>query len=179
MDIADCYGDLFTDGYDDTDEEGNYFWHKYTDEEALNRMKLELDEGRTLYAGLFLNTKCYCIKESKQITLQSDYYLGQTVYTMKDNQIRKARIMRIWLSDGIEEVAPSANALAYEVMHEIESHINTPTHNHIKKVIDKCKVMDESMVYVYFDGHNTGDGLLPLREVFATKEELVERLLSE
>lgn len=109
--------------------------------------------------------------------LSSGFYVGQDVYTLQDGKIRKAKILRIWLSEGSEKFILDASTLAYDIQKEIEQHVNTPTHTFICDKIDKYKAMDESMVYVSYSEKYYGKHLLPLREVFDTKEDLIKHLM--
>lgn len=102
MNIADADGNGYSGGYEVEDENGNYDWHDKTDEELFADMRADLDGGCELYAGYFLDCGMYHIIPNKATTLQSDFYTGQEVYTMRDNKIAKDKILYINLVIGKE-----------------------------------------------------------------------------
>lgn len=182
MDIATEDACGYTTFYDKEveDEDGNvtYVETEKTDEELFNEMKEDLDNGRTLFAGFFLDCHKFDIVPAKATTLQTDFYVGQEVYLLINNKITKTAIKQIWLTEG-KNILRYSDYIAGDICNEFYArcqtvHYNSPTLSYICDKIDSVRAQDESFVSVEYNGLAK---LVKLSEVFATKEELVKHLM--
>lgn len=186
MDIVpdyDCYGYSMIYDKEVIDEFGNGSCEEVekTTDELFEEMKEDMDRGKTLYAGFFLDCRQFSIKPAKKTTLQTDFSVGQEVYLLIDNKIVKTKIKQIWLTEG-ENNLHYSDRIASDICQEFYSrcqiiHHNTSTLNYVRGKIDKVRVQDKSFASVE---HVSGrDKLVELSEIFATKEELVKHLMEE
>lgn len=89
--IIDSDGFSFT--YEEEDEDG---MRDPTDEEVTERVQDALKSKSGVYAAFYLD--CGKVVPDKATTLQSEYYVGDTVYYMDDNKIYKSTIKTIQLA---------------------------------------------------------------------------------
>lgn len=165
-----------------TDEDGDSHYEEYekTDEELFDEMQSDMKYGDKVYAGFFLDSRNYNIKPAAETTLQSNFYVGQEVFTMRDNKITKATISHIWLSKG-EEYYSSTRTMVSDIIREMRNCMTTLSANdatirYIENKIDKVKIMNASMAFVKSAEVNC---LVNLSDIFATKEELINHLMEE
>lgn len=187
MDIADCDGNGYTSGYEDEDG----CWHEKTKEELFNEMKLDLDNKCELYAGFFLDSGMYRIKPAAATTLLSDFYVGQEVYTMDGNKIRKATIEFLSLNnrsmldkDFIKDayLGETAKNLYYTIGFMFEKSMPSyPDYDKlkaIKKAVEK-ELNENYVIIKLSDERYDSARKRTFMEIFATKEELVKHLMEE
>ena len=113
------------------------------------------------------------------ITLQTDFHIGQKVYTIRDNKVTKVVIKHVWLFRGEGSSLRSSKDITIDICSEFYNRCssvaaNFATKDYITKQIEEVRAMDESFAYVS-DGKTSS--LVKLSEVFATKEELVKHLM--
>lgn len=166
------------------DEEGNTKYEEYekSEQELFEEMKSDLENGLNVYAGFFLDYKENSIVPASAINLQSNFYIGQEVYTMKNNKVIKAAIRRLWLTQGGETYFKDTDYLVGDIVREMRNCVTTLSANKatldfIGSRIDNCKAMEENMAYLV--NKKNFYKLVKLSEVFATKEELVKHLMME
>ena len=163
-------------------ENEDYLDERY-DEEIDNNRDATTDEiiedaqeafkaGVKLYATLDVPND-YEVVPRKATNLQSNFYVGQAVYFMKDNKIRKKYIFRIMLN----ETASYSSSSDYT---EIVGENGKITMQH-----EKCNIytLADKRYYNSIDDKNcvAYDHMEVKREgeFFATKEELVKHLMEE
>lgn len=126
-------------GYDYTimreDEEGNEVECEPTEQEIFERVSTALADGGKVYACMTLSPD-WDVQRHANTHLKTNFYVGQKVFTMRDNKIAEKTITRVILEDSKEK--------------------------------ECCKLL------LKYDNAYTKD-----RDVFATKEELVESLMKE
>ena len=87
-------------GYDSTimreDEEGNEVECEPTEQEIFNRVSTALADGEKVYACMTLSPD-WDVQRHANTNLKTNFYVGQTVYLMRDNKIDEDKIIRIYL----------------------------------------------------------------------------------
>ena len=169
--------------YEYQDEEGEWTESDPTEQQVFERIAEDIKDGKTLLAGFWLNADKYNIVPSKQTTMQTDFYVGQEVFTMKGNKVIKARIQRLWLSRGGETYFKNTEYVTSDIVREMRNCVTTLSANkatldYISSRIDACKAMEEDFAYLVNKDKNFYK-LVKLSEVFATKEDLVKHLMDE
>lgn len=172
-----------------TDEDGNTHFEEYdkTEEELFNEMKSDLDDKRTLYAGFFLDSREYSIKEAKATTLQSDFYVGQKVYFMKDNKITEGEIVFLSL---VKAKEPNKELYVDYKSHDVAERLyyligSNLTCNPKAYWSADNRMEMESAVKAALNENNVllkiGKNMISRNfgEIFATKEELIKHLMEE
>lgn len=163
------------------DGTGNVIEREPTESEKLERILQAFNYGDELYATFLLD--CGEVVPNAATTLQTDFRIGQEVFTMRDNKIIKVKIHRLWLSEG-RDVCRITDVLVADIMREMRNCVTTlsandATINYIKNKIDGVSIKDGSMAYVANVEGNVKFSLVKLSELFATKEELVKHLMEE
>ena len=92
--LVNAQGECFDEDVTDQDEDGIEYDREPTEEEKTNRAIEELKDGCLVYAACWLPNYYELVKQTDTI-LQSDFYVGQEVYFMQDNQIQKAKVVAI------------------------------------------------------------------------------------
>lgn len=179
--ITDKDGNEYTYDIEEEDENGEYFDREPTDKEVFDRIAQDIAHGNTLVAGFWLDTDKVQIVPRANLTLQTDFYIGQKVYTIRDNKVTKVVIKHVWLSRGEDSSLSSSKDITIDICSEFYNRCssvaaNFATKDYITKQIEKVRAMDESFAYVS-DGNTSF--LVKLSEVFATKGELVKHLMGE
>lgn len=169
--------------YEYQDEEGEWTESDPTEQQVFERIAEDIKDGKTLLAGFFLDTDKYNIVPSKQTTMQTDFYVGQEVFTMKGNKVIKARIQRLWLSRGGETYFKNTEYVTSDIVREMRNCVTTLSANkatldYISSRIAACKAMEEDFAYLVNKDNNFYK-LVKLSEMFATKEDLVKHLMEE
>lgn len=165
--ICNADEDYFEDYVIETDDDGVETEREPKDDEVLQRVLKAFDEGQELYATFWLD--CGKVVDSKHTTLQSDFYVGQEVYIMQDNKICTKYIFRIMLGKVVD----------YDSCQD-----------HTK--IDKCEMSHYKGNVYWLASKRYYEGCSRMRctcyermdvckegEFFATKEDLVKRLMEE
>ena len=71
-----------------------------TEQEVFERIAKDIADGNKVYACMMLSQNL-CVMEDTNTTIQSDFYVGQKVYTMRKNKITEGEIRYLSLSRGI------------------------------------------------------------------------------
>ena len=171
----------FDENVEEDDGTGNFTEREPTENEKLERILQAFNNGDELYATFWLD--CGEVVPNAATTLQTDFRIGQEVFTMRDNKITKVKIHRLWLSEG-RDVCRITDMLVADIMREMHNCVTTlsandATINYIKSMIDGVSIKDGSMAYVANVEGSVKFSLVMLSELFATKEELVKHLMEE
>lgn len=173
----------FDEYIEEDDGTGNITEREPTESEKLERILQAFNNGDKLYATFWLD--CGEVVPNAATTLQSNFRVGQEVFTMNNNKVIKVEIRHIWLSRGneipysAEDTRQAVGRITREMRNCVTTlSVNDSTLDYIKSEIDAVKVMGESMAYVKNKDKNFYK-LVKLSEVFATKEELVKHLMEE
>lgn len=192
MDFADQDGSGFTyntwhDADDDHDED---YTTKPTQDEIFDRIRERFNEdGCKVYMGMFLAAGKFEIVEYKKVCLQTDFYVGQTVYLMRDNKIESGEIKDIWLhsgSKGIDKMKEPIDFARdfYNYVRGILksdgftfSSLSEPLRYNLKCMFQGITISDSSLALVKFRDGKTN--LYCLSQVFEDKEKLAKHLIYE
>lgn len=178
-DESEYYFDDYVEGDDGGDREP-------TSEEKLNRYVLAFNSGRTLYATFLLD--CGEVVPVKATTLQSDFRVGQDVYTMENNKIVKAKIDYLSLSTGdIKENAKlegtnlkaNAESIYYRIGYMFNPNgVSSPSWNNRSKIMELLKgyCLSNFAIVTIEDGVSLKR---TFNELFSSKDELVKHLMEE
>lgn len=168
------------EGYLDTRyDEGEDDWRDATTDELIEEAQAAFRVVGKLYATIDIPTD-YAIVPAKKTTMQTDFYVGQTVYVMHDNKVTKTTIEQLVLVKG-ENSFPSSNTMAVDFVHTFyqrcnERYSNEPTNNYVRQEIDRVRTPERSSACVKIGGRYM---FVELTEVFATKDALVKHLIEE
>nr|WP_297656678.1 hypothetical protein [uncultured Prevotella sp.] len=181
--ITDKDGGDYHYEFEDEDENGDVFDREPTDKEVFDRIAEDIANGHTLVAGFWLDTDKVQVVPRAAITLQTDFHIGQEVYTMRNNKIIEAKVHRLWLTQGGETYFKNTDYLVSDIVREMRNCVTTlsankATLNYIGSRIDDYKAMEENMAYLV-NKEKKLYKLVKLSDVFATKEELVKHLMEE
>lgn len=178
-DESEYYFDDYVEGEDGTDREP-------TNEEKLNRFVLAYNTGKTLYATFPLD--CGEVVPIKETTLQSDFRVGQEVFTMEKNKIVKATVDYISLATGeikgdakLEgtNLKDSAELLYYRIGYMFQSNgVSSPSWDNRSKIMELLKGYCLSN-FAIITVDNYGSMKRTFDELFSTKEELIKHLTEE
>lgn len=91
-------------------DEGIDNWRDATTDELIEEAQAAFRAVGKLYATIDIPTD-YSIAPAKKTTMQTDFYVGQTVYVMHDNKVTKTTIEQLVLIEG-ENSFPSSNTMA-------------------------------------------------------------------
>lgn len=166
---------------DFVNEEGNTEMQeiKLERDELFDWMKRDLGNGLKLYAGLFVDDE-YEVVPHTLCVMQSDFYIGQEVYTMRDNKVNKATIKQIWLTYGSNSLL-STDTTIHDIFHEYTEMSRVSYNESLFKYaydkVEHVRVKDESFAYVVFSDKKSE--LVELSKLFETKEELLKHLAEE
>ena len=87
-------------GYDYTimreDEEVNEVECEPTEQEIFERVSTALADGEKVYACMTLSPD-WDVQRHANTHLKTNFYVGQTIYLMRDNKIAEDKIIRIYL----------------------------------------------------------------------------------
>lgn len=170
------------------DEDGNETEREATKDERTERMIKALREGQQLYATFnFDGSGMKAVKDSATI-LASDFYIGQTVYTMQDNKIVSGTILYLSLSQSKDKKEPYIDVRATHIVEVVYNYCATrsnnycsdfwnltPTHMQEVRELVRKSINDNSVVLCIKNRNEARQ----MSEIFATKEELINRLLNE
>lgn len=95
--IADKYGNDYNYEYEEEGEDGIWTSREPTDKEVFERITRDIADGDTLLAGFWLDTDKVQVVRQAAVTMQSDFHIGQEVYRMENNKIRKDTILSVHL----------------------------------------------------------------------------------
>lgn len=174
MNIADAEGNRYASGYDDEDENGDWFWHEKTEEELFTEMRGDLDRGSTVYAGFFINNKEYSIKPASTTTMQTNLYTGQCVYIMHENKMLKTHIAAICLYAESEKFRNDDDTFFFHAESKFRGAVDKTPITKSYAILHGGYKKDEKGEECHYGYTNY---IRPLDEVFATKEDLVKHLM--
>lgn len=148
-------------------------------DELFDLMKRDLENGLKLYAGLSVDYE-YDVIPRTLCVMQTDFHIGQEVYTMRDNKVNKATIKQIWLTEGNNSLL-STDTTIHDIFHEYcemsRVSYNESLFKYAYDKVEHVRVKDKSFAYVVFSDKKSG--LVELSELFETKEELLKHLAEE
>lgn len=88
-------------GYDDytiiDDESGEE--RNPTEQEVFDRITKDLVEGKEVYACMQIAND-WCVRETANTTMSTNFYVGQKVYLMRDNKIIEDEIIYVTITKG-------------------------------------------------------------------------------
>lgn len=177
--------DYFDDYVTEQDEDGNETEREATKDERTERMFKALREGQQLYATFdFDNSGMKAVKNSATI-LASDFRIGQTVYTMRNNKIASGTILYMSMSIGekkdkfyLDYRSKSLIEKIYSFCAEkagINKNVLSLQSEEFDKVVASIRnSIHGNSVVVSIDERKEARAM---SEIFATKEELINSLL--
>jgi len=179
--ICNEYEDYFDEYVKEDDGTGNFTEREPTENEKLERILQAFKDGQTLYATFLLD--CGEVFPTASTTMQTDFYVGQEVFTMNHNSVIKARVQRLWLSRGGETYFKDSDYITSDIVREMRNCVTTLSANkstldYISSRINACKAMEDDFAYLVNKEKNFYK-LVKLSEMFATKEDLVKHLMEE
>lgn len=178
-----CY---FDDYVTELDEDGIEAEREATKDECMERMFKALKEGQQLYATFnFDDSGMKAVRNSATI-LASNFYIGQTVYTMRNNKIASGIILYMSMSIGEQEDKFYLDYRSKYLIEDVYSFcaekagvhknvLSLPSgdFDHILSLIHKS--IHGNSVVISIDEHKE---TRYMNEIFATKEELINSLLN-
>lgn len=180
--------DYFNSYVTELDEDGNETERETTKDERTERMIKALREGQQLYATFnFDDSGMKAVKNSATI-LASNFRVGQTVYTMRDNKIASGTILFLSLSKSKDNDKVYTDVRAKYLIEKVYKYCAAQSQHYCKDFIslDSCCMNDvkelvrESVngnsVVLYIGGRKEARNM---SEIFATKEELINSLLNK
>lgn len=179
--ICNEYEDYFDEYVNEDDGTGNFTEREPTENEKLERILQAFKDGQTLYAVFCLD--CGEVVPTAATTMQTNFYVGQEVFTMNHNSVIKARVQRLWLSRGGETYFKDSDYITSDIVREMRNCVTTLSANkstldYISSRINACKAMEDDFAYLVNKEKNFYK-LVKLSEMFATKEDLVKHLMEE
>lgn len=179
--------DYFNSYVTELDEDGNETERETTKDERTERMIKALREGQQLYATFgFDDCGMKAVKKSATI-LASDFRVGQTVYTMRDNKIVGGKILYISLSKSELEDKLYLDYRSRDLIERVYSFcsrkagisqdvlmLKSQEFDKVKDLVRKA--IHGNSVVISIDGDKEARYM---SEIFATKEELINSLLNE
>ena len=155
-----------------------------TEQEVFERIAKDINEGNKVYACMKLSQDL-CVMEETNTIVQSDFYVGQKVYTMHENKIVKGEIRYLSLSRGILQ-GDEQKALLGEMAEKLYYYIGFSfTNGRTPKIgSEKDEIINKihSLAKDNYAVLKTDDGDYLSRhtgEIFATKAVLVENLTKD
>ena len=155
-----------------------------TEHEVFERIAKDINEGNKVYACMTLSHDL-CVMEETNTIIQSDFYVGQKVYTMHENKIVKGEIRYLSLSRGILQ-GDEQKALLGEMAEKLYYYIGFSfTNGRTPKIgSEKDEIINKihSLAKDNYAVLKTDDGDYLSRhtgEIFATKATLVENLTKD
>lgn len=176
----------FDDYVTELDKDGIEKEREATKDERMERMFKALREGQQLYATFnFDDSGMKAVRNSATI-LASDFYIGQTVYTMRNNKIASGIILYMSMSIGEQEDKFYLDYRSKYLIEDVYSFcaekagvhknvLSLPSgdFDHILSLIHKS--IHGNSVVISIDEHKE---TRYMNEIFATKEELINSLLN-
>lgn len=179
--------DYFNSYVTELDEDGNETERETTKDERTERMIKALREGQQLYTTFnFDDSGMKAVKNSATI-LASNFRVGQTVYTMRDNKIASGTILYMSLSISEQKDKFYLDYRCQDLIERVYSFCSKKAgicqdvlmlqSSEFHKVRDLVRnAIHGNSVVVSFDGDKEARYM---SDIFATKEELINRLLNE
>ena len=182
--ITDKDGYEYTYDIEEEDENGEYFDREPTDKEVFDRIVQDIAHGNTLVAGFWLDTDKVQVVPRAAITLQTDFYIGQKVYAMRNNKIIEGKIVHLTLTRSADNnkffADYKSRDLGEDVFHIVASGINPNFTNYY--CFDNRGILEDKLKRALNDNQvllNVGNQYIAygFDEIFATKDELVKHLM--
>lgn len=177
----------FDDVVVETDEDGNDIDRDATEDEKTERAIEHLKNGGKVFATFYADN--YMLVDKRATTMQSDFFVGQRVFFLLENKIAEGTIKQINLTAGEDEkdhfrniceriynrirgyVSPNESVNPYHMLcNDAQELIRTS----IKNIVSSNRAVISYVTQIY--GTNVTISI-PLRDVFATKEELIKHLM--
>lgn len=170
-----------------TNEDGNDEERDPTDTEIYQRIQDGLADGDRIFATLQLDNDT--IVPNAATTLQTDFRIGQTVYTMHDNRITQGEIVYLSLSRYDDRAKLYVDSRARNLVSNVydfcayKCHLGTPSYYDLP-ASDRKRIEDlvmraindcSAVIKVGKDAYMARN----LEDIFATKQELADSLMSE
>ena len=178
--------DYFDSYVTEQDEDGNETEREATKDERTERMIKALREGQQLYATFDFDDSDMRAVQNSATILASDFYIGQTVYTMQDNKIVSGTILYLSLSQSKDKKEPYIDVRATHIVEVVYNYCATqsnnycsdfwnltPTHKQEVRELVRKSLNDNSVVLCIKNRNEARQ----MSEIFATKEELINNLL--
>ena len=178
--------DYFDSYVTEQDEDGNETEREATKDERTERMIKALREGQQLYATFEFDDSDMRAVQNSATILASDFYIGQTVYTMQDNKIVSGTILYLSLSQSKDKKEPYIDVRATHIVEVVYNYCATqsnnycsdfwnltPTHKQEVRELVRKSLNDNSVVLCIKNRNEARQ----MSEIFATKEELINNLL--
>ena len=182
--ITDKDGGDYHYEFEDEDENGDVFDREPTDKEVFDRIAEDIANGHTLVAGFWLDTDKVQVVPRAAITLQTDFYIGQKVYAMRNNKIIEGAIVHLTLTRSADNnkffADYKSRDLGEDVFHIVASGINPNFTNYY--CFDNRGILEDKLKRALNDNQvllNVGNQYIAygFDEIFATKDELVKHLM--
>lgn len=168
-------------------EEGIETERVATEDERTERILNALKEGQKLYITLNINDCGMKVVKNSATILASDFRIGQTVYTMRNNKIASGTILYMSLSISENENKFYLDYRSKYLIEELYSFcarkagINKNVLSLQSEEFDNVTALIHNSIHgnsvvVSFDGDKEARYM---SEIFATKEELINSLLNE
>lgn len=179
--------DYFDDHVTELDKDGNETEREVTKDERMERMIKALREGQQLYATFgFDDCGMKAVKKSATI-LASDFRIGQTVYTMRDNKIASGTILYMSLSISEQKDKFYLDYRSQDLIEKVYSFCSKKAGIFQDVLMLQSQEFDKVRALIHNSIHGNSvvvsiDGCKEARymsEIFATKEELINSLLNE
>lgn len=155
-----------------------------TEHEVFERIAKDINEGNKVYACMTLSHGL-CVMEDTNTTIQSDFYVGQKVYTMHENKIVEGEIRYLSLSRGVLK-GDAQKALLGEMAEKLYYFFGFYfTNGRTPKIGSEKELIIDKIHSLAMDNYavlktDKGDYLPRLiEEIFATKAALVENLTKD
>ena len=157
-----------------------------TEQEVFDRIAKDLADDKEVYACMHI-AEDWCVMTNTNTNLQSKFGIGQIVYTMHENKIVQGEIIYLTLSQGhLEEKAVKAryDGMAEKLFHFISNYDTNGSFSgrsyYIQEQIAK-KIgsldMGDYVVLKSEKDHYPTYLTRGIKEIFATKEQLVDNLM--
>lgn len=170
------------------DEDGNETEREATKDECTERMIKALREGQHLYATFnFDNSGMRAVKDSATI-LASDFYIGQTVYTMQNNKIVSGTILFLSLCKSKEKDRMYTDVCTTRLIENVYEFCATQSKSYcsnfwnlpaskrdIIRELARISLNENSVVLCIGECNRARN----MSEIFATKAELINSLLNK
>lgn len=167
-------------------EEGIETERVATEDERTERILNALKEGQKLYITLNINDCGMKVVKNSATILTSDFYIGQTVYTMRENKIVSGTILYISMSIGEQKDKFYLDYRSKDLIERVYSFCSKKAGIFQDVLMLKSQEFDKVRALVHNAIHGNSvvvsiDGDKETRymsEIFATKEELINSLLN-
>lgn len=170
------------------DDNGEECEREPTKDEVFSRISEDMKNGNQLYASIRLNER-WNICEHKATNLQSDFYLGQEVFTMQDNKIIKGKIAHLSLAISENRDKLIVDYKSHDISERLYNIIGgelCPTGYKAYWALDRRMNIESAVKSAINDNtailnidNNKKMVTRNFDEIFATKEELVKHLMEE